>query len=282
MAVDGGRLSEDPGPWWRRPIRSSIRGALRVAGAVRDWTLTIPFLICFGLTLIVFDIVGRAVRPFSLRGFEKVIAALQRTLVALLAITGARVHVDRSPRIEPRRGYALISNHQSLFDVPLIGSQLPGGHPKYVAKKELGRWIPSVSFNLRYGGNALIDRNERLGSIRAIRAMAETAQERNVSVVIFPEGTRSRDGTPRQFHPSGTRVMLGAADQLPVIPVAIDGSWRLLEHRLFPIPFGTTIRVRLGDPIARTKGDAAAISATAESWILDTLATWRSSHSDET
>ncbi len=240
-----------------------------------DWILTIPFLISFGVTLLVFDLVGRIVRPFSLRGFEHVMATLQRALVAVLAISGTRIEVDRSPLIEQDRGYALISNHQSLFDIPLIGGLLPRNYPKYVAKKSLGRWIPSVSLNLRRGGNALIDRNERVGSVRAIRDMARTAQERNVSVVIFPEGTRSRDGRLGEFRPSGTRALLAAADELDVVPVAIDGSWRLLAHNLFPVPFGTTIRVKMGDPIARIKGDGAAIATAAEGWIRDTLTAWR-------
>jgi 1-acyl-sn-glycerol-3-phosphate acyltransferase len=252
-----------------------LRTLGRAARRVRDWALTIPFVIAFGGTLVAFDVAGRIVRPFSLRGFEKVMSALQRTLVALLAISGTRVRVDRSPLIDHHRGYALISNHQSLFDIPLIGSLLSRSYPKYVAKKELGRWIPSISFNLRRGGNALIDRKERLGSIRAITAMARTAQERDVSVVIFPEGSRSRDGRLRKFRPSGTAALLTSADELPVVPVAIDGSWRLLLHNLFPVPFGTTIRVKLGDPIARIKGDAAAITAAAEAWIDDTLTGWR-------
>lgn len=244
---------------------------------LRDWALTIPFLVAFGVTLLVFDVVGRVVRPFSLRGFENVMAALQRTLVALLVISGTKVEVERSPSIQKGEGYALISNHQSIFDIPLIGGLLSRNHPKYVAKKKLGRWIPSVSLNLRRGGNALIDRNERVGSIRAIKAMARTAQERGVSVVIFPEGTRSRDGELGEFRPSGSRAMLAAADRLPVVPVAIDGSWRLLQNNLLPVPFGTTIRIKLGDPIARTKGDAMAVSVAAESWIKETLAGWRSS-----
>lgn len=249
---------------------------------IRDWALTIPFLVAFGVVLLVFDVVGRVVRPFSLRGFENVMAALQRTLVALLVISGTKVEVERSPLIEKHRGYALISNHQSIFDIPLIGGLLSRNHPKYVAKKELGRWIPSVSLNLRRGGNALIDRSERVGSIRAIKAMARRAQERRVSVVIFPEGTRSRDGEMGEFRPSGSRALLAAADQLAVVPVAIDGSWRLLQNNLLPVPFGTTVRIRLGDPIARIKGDARTISTAAEAWIRETLAGWRAGLATET
>jgi 1-acyl-sn-glycerol-3-phosphate acyltransferase len=242
---------------------------------IRDWVFTLPFLIAFGLTLVVFDVAGRIVRPFSLRGFEVVMAALQRTLMALFRISGTRVEVERSPLIEGGRGYAVISNHQSMFDIAVIGGLLFTNYPKYVAKKELGRWIPSISLNLRRGGNALIDRRDRTGAVRSITTMARVAQDRDVSVVIFPEGTRSRDGMLQRFRGAGTQALLAAADRLAVVPTAIDGSWRLLRNNLLPVPFGTTIRVKFGDPIKRVAGDAEAAAAAAEAWIRDTLTSWR-------
>ena len=243
--------------------------------AFRDWLVTIPFLISFGLVLALFDVAGRVALLFGLRPFEVVMAALQRTLTATFSITGARLSVERSPLIEPGKGYALVSNHQSLFDIVVIGGVLFTNYPKYVAKKSLGRWLPAISLNLRRGGNALIDREDRTGSLRAITEMARTAQERDVGVVIFPEGTRSRDGELAEFKRGGAEVMLSTADQLDVVPVAIDGSWRLLINNLFPVPFGTRIRARFGDPIPREPGDAAAVAASAESWIRRTIAEWR-------
>jgi 1-acyl-sn-glycerol-3-phosphate acyltransferase len=237
--------------------------------------VTIPVLVGFGLAFLVFDIIGRLVRPFSLRGFEVVMAGLQRILMMLFKIGGTRIDIDRSPLIEKSRGYAIVSNHQSMLDIAVIGGVLFTNYPKYVAKKELGRWIPSISLNLRWGGNALIDRKDRIGSMRAITKMAKRAQERDVSVVIFPEGTRSRDGAVGEFKRGGTKMLLSAADRLPVIPMAIDGSWRLLIHSMLPVPWGTRVKVKLGDPIPRTAGDAEAVAAQAETWIRDTLDTWR-------
>jgi 1-acyl-sn-glycerol-3-phosphate acyltransferase len=69
--------------------------------------------------------------------------------------------------------------------------------------------------------------------------------------------------------------LLNAADQLPVVPVVIDGSWKLLRYNLRPIPFGTTVRLRLGDPMPRTQEDAGAMVEKSETWIRDTLAEWR-------
>jgi 1-acyl-sn-glycerol-3-phosphate acyltransferase len=239
--------------------------------------LTVPLLIGFGLSLLLFDIAGRIVRPFSFRAFEAVMAALQRTLITVFGIAGTRVDVERSPLLEPGTGYALVSNHQSMFDIALIGGLLFTNYPKYVAKKELGRWIPSISLNLRHGGNALIDRSDRVGSLRAITSMARQAQARGVSVVIFPEGTRSRDGTLGEFKRGGMKMMLSSADRLPVVPVAIDGSWRLLLHTMLPVPFGTRVRIAFGDPMERSDGDAEDKGAAAETWIEAKLVAWRDS-----
>lgn len=237
-----------------------------------QWILTIPFWIGFGLCLLLFDIAGRIVRPFSLRAFEGVMAALQRSLMSVFKVLGTKVVVERDPGIKPNTGYVVISNHQSLIDIVMIGGLLFTNYPKYVAKAELGRWIPSISLNLKHGGNALIDRKDRSQSVRAIIAMAKKAQERNVSVVIFPEGTRSRTGELGDFRPAGSAALLKAADRLPVIPTAIHGSWRL--HKLWPAPIGATVRIRFGAPMERTEGDHERMLAASYGFIKDSLEAW--------
>ncbi len=198
--------------------------------------------------------------------------ALQRSLMATFSILGTKVIVERDPAIRPNTGYVIISNHQSLIDIVMIGGLLFTNYPKYVAKAELGKWIPSVSLNLKHGGNALIDRGDRSQSIRAIIAMAKRAQDRNVSVVIFPEGTRSRTGELGPFRPAGSAALLKAADRLPVIPTAIGGSWRL--HRLWPAPVGETVHVRFGAPIARSPGDHEALLEASHAFIQQALDSW--------
>jgi len=235
---------------------------------------TVPFLIAFGFGFAFFDVLGRIVRPFSLRGFEYVMAMLQRYLMNTFRICGTKITIERSPEIRPRTGYALVSNHQSLLDIVMIGGLLFTNFPKYVAKRELSRGIPSISLNLRWGGNALIDRKDRIQAFRAIKEMAARAQERNVSVVIFPEGTRSRDGRLKEFKRGGTAMMLGAADRLPVVPVTISGSWRLAEKNLFPVPFGCVVRIRFGDPIDRHPDDVDELLSTVREEIESTLEAW--------
>lgn len=247
-------------------------GTLPMVRTMLSWIATIPFLLCFGLALVVFDVIGRIALLFGLRPFENVMAALQRVLASLYLICGTRITVERHPDLKPNTGYAIIGNHQGLLDIVLIGGHLFSNYPKYVAKAELGRWIPSIALNLKKGGNALIDRNDRVQSVRAITRMAREAQERNVSVVIFPEGTRSPDGRLQPFKRAGSEALLKAADRLPVVPAAIDGSWRL--SRMFPVAFGARVRMRFGPPIDRTEGDAARVLDQAHAFISNSLREW--------
>jgi 1-acyl-sn-glycerol-3-phosphate acyltransferase len=87
--------------------------------------------------------------------------------------------------------------------------------------------------------------------VDAIRQLAASVRERGVSAVIFPEGTRARHGELGPFKRRGTLALLEAAPEIPVVPVCTDQSWHLLRHNLMPVPFGTTVRVWIGDPIAR-------------------------------
>jgi 1-acyl-sn-glycerol-3-phosphate acyltransferase len=247
---------------------------------IRDWVFTIPFLLAMGGTLVVFHVAGLIALRLGPRPFERVMARLQWTLMHLFSITGMKLDVEMSPAIEPDRGYVIISNHQSMFDIAVIGGVMLTNYPKYVAKRELGKWIPSVSLNLREGGNALIDRGDRHQAVDAIVEMGRLAQERDVSVVIFPEGTRSRDGSLGRFSRGGMKALLKAADELDVIPVVIDGSWKLLRYDLRPIPYGTKVRLRLGDPMGRMPGDATVMIDKSELWIRDTLAEWRMQEAD--
>lgn len=240
--------------------------------ALRDWIFTLPFLTTFGLLLLVFDLAQRAARLFGRRAHEYVAGALQWSLMRSFGICGARLQVERSPHVRPHTPYLIISNHQSMFDVPIFGSLFFTNFPKYVSKRSLARWIPSISYNLRRGGHALIDRGDAEQAVEAIRQLAAQVRERGVSAVIFPEGTRGRRGEIGPFRRRGTLALLEAAPDTPVVPVCIDQSWRLLSHNLWPVPFGVTVRVWIGDPISRCAGeDREGLLAAAEDEIRTAL-----------
>lgn len=242
----------------------------------RDWLFTIPALIAIGLALVVFDIAGRVALLFSRRAFEWTMAGLQRSLLFALSLAGVTYQIEGLERIRPGHGYVFVSNHQSMFDIPLFGGVLVRNFPKYIAKRGLGKGIPAVSLNLNRGGNALIDRENRDQATTIIENLGAEAERRNVSVVIFPEGTRSRTGELGDFRPAGTVALLAGASRLPVVPTAIDGSWRVVKNKLRPIPFGSTIRIRFGEPIARQAGESAtAMLERCRSFIDTTLTEWR-------
>ncbi len=234
-----------------------------------SWIITIPFGIVFGVILLFFDIAGRVVRPFSFRGFEWVMAWLQWSLLKTFQLFGTRIVVERPEDVLPATGYAILSNHQSMLDIVMIGGILVSNFPKYVSKKELSDWIPAVSLNLKWGGNALIDRDDPRQALRAIKEMARNAEDRGVSAVIFPEGKRSKDGNLLPFKTAGARTMLKEASQLPVVPTVVSGSWRL--NQLFPFTPGVTVKIIFGSPIIRTRGDDAEILERVESWMTSQL-----------
>lgn len=241
-----------------------------------DWLFTVPFLIVFGLILGLFDPLQRIARLFGSRPHEIVVGLLQRGLLGAFRVCGTRLEIERSPAVRPWTSYLVIANHQSMFDVPILGALLFTNFPKYVAKRELSRWIPSISYNLRRGGNAVIDRQDASQALEAIRALGCRVEQRGVSAVIFPEGTRARRGTIGAFKARGSLELLRSAPHTAVVPVAVDGSWRLLRHNLFPVPFGVRVRVAIGAPIERTGGDDAdRLLRRVEREIRDTLERWR-------
>jgi 1-acyl-sn-glycerol-3-phosphate acyltransferase len=239
---------------------------------LRDWLFTIPFLLTFGLILLVFDVAQRIARLFGRRPHEYVVGALQVALVRAFAVCGTRLEIARSPLVRPHTPYLIVANHQSMFDIPIFGALLFTNFPKYVSKRSLARWIPSISYNLRRGGNALIDRGDPEQAVEAIQTLAGEVRGRGVSAVIFPEGTRARCGELGKFHRRGTLALLEAAPDTAVVPVCIDQSWQLLRYNLLPIPFGTRVHVWIGDPIPRQRDeDREALLSEVEDQIRATL-----------
>jgi 1-acyl-sn-glycerol-3-phosphate acyltransferase len=218
---------------------------------VLDWTVTLLFLPVFGVALLVFEVVQRAAKTLGKRAHDYSVACLCTSLVTTFRITGLRIQVERSPAVARWHPYLIVANHQSMFDIALLGHLFFTNFPKFVSKRELARRIPSVSYNLRRGGNALIDRDDAEQALEAIAALGRRVERNRVSAVIFPEGTRGRGGEFRAFKPRGSLALLAAAPSTSVVPVTIESSWRLMRANFLPIPFGVRVSVRIGDPISR-------------------------------
>ncbi len=236
---------------------------------VINWVLTPLVVLAFVGVLVVFEILGRLALLISLNVFEIVMAGLQWTMMRLFTVFGVRIRVERSSMVDRHRPYVIISNHQSLFDIALIGGVLFWNLPKYVAKQELTAGIPAVSLNLNHGRHALIDRKNADQAVTAIRELGRTSMERGTSAVIFPEGTRSRGGSLKKFRRNGAITLLGAAPELWVVPVTIEGSWHF--NTIPPFPSETEIVMRIGDPMERTPDDEHDVFDRATAEIATTL-----------
>ena len=139
---------------------------------------------------------------------------------ATLRLLGSRLDVRGT--IPPGR-YLVVSNHQSTADIVLLPWALRSLNVKFVAKEELGHLIPTVSMALKHWGSALISREATREDIARIKAMARGLADWEASVVVLPEGTRSRDGRLLPYKAGAVRVVAKETG-LPLLPVAIDGT----------------------------------------------------------
>jgi 1-acyl-sn-glycerol-3-phosphate acyltransferase len=243
---------------------------------VLSWLTTIVFLPVFGLVMVVFDVAQRIARLFGTRPQEYVAGWVQWVLVKTFGICGTRLVVERSPEQKKWTSYIIISNHQSMFDIAILGGLMQSNFPKYISKRSLGKWIPTVSYNLRVGGHVLIDRSDGPAALDAIRELGQRVRRGGISAMIFPEGTRARRGELGRFKLAGTLALLEEAPETPVVPIAIDESWRLLEHNYLPVPWGVRVRVHIGAPIARRPDeDREALIDRARDEIAAALDRWR-------
>ena len=142
-----------------------------------------------------------------------------------------------------------VVNHQSMYDISPLEYDLAEFHPKFISKIELGKGLPSISYNLQKGGSALIDRRNGKQAIEAIKTLALLIEEKNYSAVIFPEGTRSKDGTPKSFKESGLKVLAKYAKNAYIVPVTLNNTWRITEWGKFPLQLGSKVTIHYHEPL---------------------------------
>ncbi len=156
-------------------------------------------------------------------------------------------------------------NHQSMHDIPPIIWFMRQHHPKFVSKKELGKGIPSVSYNLRHGGSVLIDRKDSKQAVSQIASLGNYIETTHHSAVIFPEGTRSRNGEPKKFQSLGLKVLMKHAPSALIVPISINNSWKMLKYGKFPYGLGNHITFEVHEPLINTGNLEAMVTATEKS-----------------
>ncbi len=163
-------------------------------------------------------------------------------------ILGTRYTFQNDQNIPTDRPLIIVTNHQSMYDIPPIIWHMRKYHPKFVSKIELGKGIPSVSYNLRHGGSVLINRKDPKQSIAQLEKLGNYIEEHNRSAVIFPEGTRSRTGEPKPFRTTGLKVLMKNAPSALIIPISINNSWKLLRYGKFPMGLGSHVKFEVHPP----------------------------------
>lgn len=155
----------------------------------------------------------------------------------ILKTTGVRVRVIGVEHLDPGRSYVLAANHQSFYDIPIVFTSLPL-QLRIVAKDSLGR-VPFLGWHLRRTGHLLVDRrNPGPGILKRMAQLVRAAR----SVIVFPEGTRSVNGTVGRF--KGGTFLLAIDAGLPVVPVSIAGSrFVMRKGQLMVCPGDVTLTV---------------------------------------
>ena len=146
-------------------------------------------------------------------------------------IGGAQLPIP--PKIPFEPGILILTNHQSLFDIPMVVESVWPGHPRIVTRKRYTRWIPLISHMTRLYKYPTVNPMGKGSEMRtAIRQLREAARTSEVPLALFPEGTRTRDGEIGEFLTSGLRVILKARPWRVYVLVT-DGFWRVAKFKDF-------------------------------------------------
>jgi 1-acyl-sn-glycerol-3-phosphate acyltransferase len=188
----------------------------------------------------------------------------------ILRTTGVRVTVEGLDRIEPGTTYVFVSNHQSIYDTPVLFASLPY-QLRIIAKASLARF-PVLGWHLKRGRHLFVDRQrpDRAGILERWRSLVGDG----LSLLIFAEGTRSNDGHVARF--KGGSFFLAIEAGLPVVPVAVVGSRAVMpKGRLRTEPADVTLIIH--DPIqppaldAPSAQDAKAFADRVYAIVADTI-----------
>lgn len=201
-------------------------------------------LLLVGIYTVVIGIPVIAVSPFDREA--RAVRALGRTWIRwILRTYSVRVEVEGLEHVPTRAPVVFMSNHQSLVDIAAIIDTLPPSVSwRFVAKKELVR-VPIFGWCLVTTGQIIIDRSHRERAVASLRRAAERIRG-GASVIVFPEGTRSPDGSLRPFKSGPFHLAVEA--QVPVIPITVSGSQRITPKGSLAVRPGT-VKIVFGKPI---------------------------------
>lgn len=214
------------------------------------YPLTVLYVICFLLTLVIFHpILWFSNNVFGYKALKVSIDWLQFFLMRCLNVLGTRFTFTNPYDIPKDQPLIIVANHQSMYDISPIMWYMRKHHPKFISKKELGKGIPSVSYNLRHGGSVLIERKNPRQALPAIMKFGEYIEKSKYAAVIFPEGTRSKTGIPKPFQTKGLEILIKKIPSATIVPISINNSWKMLRYGKFPMGIGNHLTFTVHQPI---------------------------------
>ena len=193
----------------------------------------------------------------------------QRWARMVMRLIGVEVVVTGVENLAPGQAYVFCSNHLSLIDTPLVFGYLPREF-RILARHGLWR-VPFLGWHLKRAGHMPVNREDARTGLRNLSAAAERVRQ-GMSVLIFPEGGRSPDGTMGEFKPGAAYVALKAG--APLAPFCIKGSREIHQRGSATLHPGQ-VELRLGRPIPTTgmsPRDARDLTALARQRIAELLA----------
>lgn len=199
--------------------------------------LTTIFWGTLSLMISFFDATGRAQLGMA-----------RRWAKSLLWIGGARVEIEGLEKIRPDGSYVISPNHMSYMDTPVILANLPVQF-RFLAKRGLFQ-IPLLGTHLKRAGHIPVPREDPRAAVKTLSLAAQGIRDRGISMLIFPEGGRTRDGALQPFKEGAAYIAIKAG--APIVPVALIGTRDVLPYGSGHLRPGRVL-MRVGDPID-TKG----------------------------
>jgi 1-acyl-sn-glycerol-3-phosphate acyltransferase len=161
----------------------------------------------------------------------------------LLRTNGIHIRLEGMENLKQDQSYILVSNHTSILDIPALISAAP--FPvRFLAKKSL-LWFPIFGWVLYFSGHILIDRQSAQSALRNLKK-APSLLKKGISIIVFPEGTRSPDGEVKEFKRGA--FLLARHSKFPVVPISIIGTYEMLPRQGWCFWPGT-MHIRMGEPI---------------------------------
>jgi len=221
-----------------------ILQVMKVLFRVYQWLIWAPLLVIVTVLACSFTLLGVLLFGHAKAGYG--VPMVWSRVVC--AISFVRVKVVGRELLDKKQSYVFVANHQGAFDIWAIYGFL-GHNFKWLMKKSLEK-VPMVGFTCRQVGHVFVD-DSSVAGIRQTITGAEKMLKNGMSLVIFPEGSRTHDGHMIPFKRGA--FMLASEFRLPVVPVTIDGAFRVMPRDTFNLTPGV-ITLTVHKPIFPGEG----------------------------